>query len=137
LPGPSEEDWDLLRRQWFGSVYEIADIELQRRTWLAPPTPSPHWSYVEFCCCFPTTDQLKDAVEKGKLNEAEFNLLMALGRAITEHEPARGNHYDHPAILADPAWQAVVATAEKTRQELLQIVSDPSERSYLIGAQAT
>jgi hypothetical protein len=23
-----------LRRQWFGSVYEIADIEYQRRTWL-------------------------------------------------------------------------------------------------------
>jgi hypothetical protein len=97
--------------------------------------PSPHWSYVEFCCCFPSDDQLKFALDRGHLSEAEFDLLATLGRAITQHEPPQGNHYDHFAILADPAWQAVVAKAEKTLQELLLIVSDPTERSYLIGDQ--
>ena len=136
LSGPTQEDWANLRRQWFGSVHEIADIELQRNTWLAPPTPSPHWSYVEFCCCFPNDDQLKSALDRGHLSEAEFDLLASLGKAIGEHQPPQGNHYDHPAILADPAWQAVVANAEKARQKLLLIARDPEERSFLTGGQS-
>jgi hypothetical protein len=55
------EEWADLRRQWFGSVYEIADIERQRRTWLNPPNSGPHWSYVEFCCKYPDAGQFKFA----------------------------------------------------------------------------
>jgi hypothetical protein len=136
LSGPTEEDWANLRRWWFVSVHEIADIELQRRTWQVPPTPSPHWSYVEFCCCSPGSDQLKQALDSGNLSEAEFDLLASLGEALGEHQAPKGNDYNHPAILADPAWQAVAAKAEKTRQELLLIVSDPEERSSLTGGQS-
>jgi hypothetical protein len=42
------EEWANLRRWWFGSVYEVADMEFQRRTWLTPPTPSQHWSMCSF-----------------------------------------------------------------------------------------
>jgi len=119
LSGTTLEEWANLRRWWFGSVYEIADIELQRSTWLTPPTPSPHWSYVEFCCCFPDADQLKFALDRGNLSEAEFDLLISLRKAIGEHRPPQGNHYDHSAILADPAWQAVVANAEENSPKTL------------------
>jgi hypothetical protein len=111
-------------------------MELQRSTWLSPPTPSPHWSYVEFCCSFPQPDQLQFAFDRRHLSVSEFDLLTALGRAIAGHEPPQGDAYDHRAILADPAWRAVVATAERARQELLALTNDPIERSYLLGDQS-
>jgi hypothetical protein len=135
MSGSAREDWSSLRRQWFGSVYEIADIEFQCRTWLSPPTSSPHWSYIEFCCSYPQLDQLEFALNDGFLSRIEFDLLASLGRAIEEHRSPQGNDYDHSAILEDPTWHTVVAKAERARQELLRIVSDPNERSYLIGRQ--
>jgi hypothetical protein len=127
------EEWSNLRRRWFGSVSEIADLEFQRRTWLSPPTPSPHWSYVEFCCKYPDQAQLQFALNRGHLKPAEFALLADLGKAISDHEAPKGDCYDHPAILRDAAWLAVVTLAEATRKRLLAIATDPVERSYLIG----
>ncbi|CCD94101.1 hypothetical protein BRAO375_310001 [Bradyrhizobium sp. ORS 375] len=71
-----------LRRQWFGSVHEIADISYQRRTWLAPPIGSQHWCYVEFCYSYPDADQLQFARDCGYLISQEFNLLSATDEAI-------------------------------------------------------
>src|SRR5579872_4471932 len=87
LSDPAPEEWADLRCQWFGSVNEIANLEMQRSTWLAPPTPSPHWSYVEFCSKFPGTDQLEYALDRGHLSRAEFDLLAALCGAIGKHQP--------------------------------------------------
>jgi len=81
----ASEDLDDPRRQWFGSVYEIADIDYQRRTWLTPPTSSPHWSYVEFCCSYPDIDQLQFGRDRGHLNSKEFELLTALHEALVSH----------------------------------------------------
>jgi hypothetical protein len=44
---------DILREQWWGSLSEIADLALQRRTWLDPKNGNPHWSYVEFGYSYP------------------------------------------------------------------------------------
>jgi hypothetical protein len=131
LADTSAEDWANLRRWWFDSVYEIADIDYQRRTWLSPPDSSPHWSYIEFCCKYPGADQLRFARDRGHLSSEEFELLSALGEAILSHE-AKDN-YDHRAILEDPSWLAVVAKAETTRQQLLAITMDAIEQSYLKG----
>ncbi|SED53817.1 hypothetical protein SAMN05519104_3762 [Rhizobiales bacterium GAS188] len=127
------EEWANLRRWWFGSVYEIADIGFQRRTWLNPPTPSPHWSYVEFCESYPSADQLQFARTRGHLSTEEFELLAALGNAIARHKPPGGDWYAHLAILEDPAWHVVVAMAEQIRRQLLTLTDDPIERSYLLG----
>lgn len=120
-----------LRRQWFGSVYEIADIGYQRRTWLAPPTASPHWSYVEFCSSFPDADQLRFARDQGHLSSTEFDLLFAVGEAILSHRA--NDDCDSVAILEDPSWHAVVAKADTVRQQLLAITRDKVERSHLAG----
>jgi hypothetical protein len=102
---------------------------------LAPSRP--HCSYVEFCCTFPSSDQLQDALRQEGLSQTEYGLLRALDNAIIEHEPPNGDEYDHLAILADPAWQAVVVKAEVTRKELLLLVKDPIEHSYLLGDRST
>ena len=122
-----------LRRLWFGSVYEIADVEYQRRTWLTPPDSSPHWSYVEFCCSYPDASQLQFARDRGHLSAKEFELLAALDEALVSHKAPGGNDYAHRTILEDPAWHAVVAIAEGIRQQLLTLTVDPMERRYLMG----
>ena len=129
------EEWTNLRRWWFGSVYEIADIEYQRRTWLNPPTNSPHWSYVEFCCSYPDADQLQFARDRGHLSAKEFELLAAINEKLISYR-AR-DQYDNRAILEDRDWHALVAKAEQIRQQLLTLTVDPIEQSYLMGQMAT
>jgi hypothetical protein len=124
-----------LRDWWFGSVHEIADLEYRRQTWLNPPTPSPHWSYVEFRACFPKADQLDDARRRGFLSEKEHAIMMGVCNALSSqsYKPPGGKQYDHEAILADPAWHAVVAKADAARRRLLELITDPRERRSLLG----
>jgi hypothetical protein len=96
----NSEDRATLRRQWFCSVYEIDDIDYQRRTWLSPPNSSPHWSYIEFCSSYPDADQLKVARDSGHLNSEEFDLLVSLDEAILTYKAK--DEYDNRAILEDP-----------------------------------
>lgn len=135
MAGIAPEDLASLRCRWFGSVYEIADIGYQRRTWLTPPTASPHWSYVEFCCSYPDTDQLQFARDHGHLSAKEFDLLSAVDKAILSYRA--NDDYDNAAILEDPGWHAVVKKAETVRQQLLAITMDTVERSYLMGEMGT
>lgn len=125
------ETRQLLRCDWFSSVQELADLGLQKMTWLDPGNLNPHWSYVEFCCCYPMEGQLADAHEDGWLTDEEVHLLRTLNGAISAHSSPTGDNYDHQAILQDPAWLAVVALAERTRQRLLAIVENEDERSAL------
>jgi hypothetical protein len=127
----TSEDLANLRRQWFGSVYEIADMEYQRRTWLTPPNSSPHWSYVEFSCSYPDAGQLQFAQARGHISAKEFELLASLNEALISHRAT--DDYDNRAILGDPGWHAVVAKAEQVRQQLLTLTSDAVEQSYLMG----
>jgi hypothetical protein len=131
MTGITSEDLANLRRQWFGSVYEIADIDYQRRTWLTPPTSSPHWSYAEFCCSYPDDDQLQFARDRGHLNSKEFELLAALHEALISYIAT--DDHDNRAILEDPGWHAVVAKAEQIRQQLLTLTVDAVEQGYLKG----
>jgi hypothetical protein len=131
----NSEDRANLRRQWFGSVREMADIDYQRRTWLSPPDNNPHWSYIEFCSSYPDADQLKFAQDRRHLNAEEFELLIALGDAINSHKAK--DDYDNRAILEDPSWRAVVSKAEAIRQRLLALTVDAVERSYLSGKLGT
>ena len=124
-----------LRDWWFDSVREIADLDFQRRTWLNPPTPSPHWSFVEFRECFPKADQLDDAKRRGFLSAEEHAIMMDVHNALSlqSYKPPGGKEYDHEAILADPAWHAVAAKADAARRRLLELTNDPRERRSLLG----
>jgi hypothetical protein len=113
----------------------IADLDHQRRTWLNPPTPSPHWSFVEFRECFPKVDQLDDAKRRGFLSDAEHAIMTGVHDALSpqSYKPPGGKEYDHEAILADPAWRAVAAKADAARRRLLELTDDLRERRSLLG----
>ena len=126
---------DQLRTGWFGSVSEIADIELQRRTWLDPANQNPHWSYIEFVCSYPDYDQLYQAHREGWLSAQELKILEDLHRKLDAHSAPGGNEYDNAAVLADPEWHVVVAAAERAKQQLLSIVHKQCERETLLSVE--
>jgi hypothetical protein len=127
----SERPKETIRRNWFESVYELSDLGLQRRTWLDSSHRNPHWSYVEFVCSFPDEKQIDDAVLKEILSADEARTMRELWSKLSSHRAPGGNGYDHAAILEDPAWHEVVSQAERTRQQLLNLVSDAAEKEAL------
>jgi hypothetical protein len=129
---PDEAVAARLRRNWFFSVHEISDIGLQRRKWLDPENSNPHWSYVEFVESYPTSAQLRDALAHGRLSGDEFAVLSDLGQKLSQHFAPKGDDYDNAAVLGDPAWHAVVAFAQRAKQELLLTITDESERRVLL-----
>jgi hypothetical protein len=107
---------------WFEALREIADLDLQRQRWLDPANSNPHWSYVEFVCKYPDSDQLMDGSRRNYLSPAEATVLQEFGEMLYAHKSPNGNNYNHEAILNDPAWQEVVraAGAALKRLEALQ-----------------
>ena len=107
-----------LRTIWFEALKEIGDLDLQRERWLDPNNTNPHWSYVEFVCCYPTPDQLMDGSRKGYLSPAETIVLQDFGKILYAHKTPNEDDYDHKSILNDPAWHEVVVAAAATLQRL-------------------
>ncbi|HKS89540.1 MAG TPA: hypothetical protein VJR70_08890 [Stellaceae bacterium] len=122
-----------LRSSWFCQVHDIADIDLQRRTWLDATNLNPHWSYIEFVESYPDGDQLQHAVAQGWLTGKEFKVLNNLRCVLTEYSPPSKDYYDNAAVLDDPAWHAVVEEARRARQQLLTTTTNPQERESLLG----
>lgn len=125
----------------FGSVAELGDLAHQRATWLDPEMQNPHFSYVEFVECFYDAcggldaGLVKDApdapfsrlVREGILSSEERDLLWEVHLALAAYQEPDG-HYNHAAILDDPAWHSVVAVASSvtaTLQSLLAADDDP------------
>ncbi len=131
MSDPDPEIQRYLRCHWFSGVQELADLDLQKITWLDRQNSNPHWSYVEFCCSYPMEDQLAEAHAHRWLTDEEVHLLRTLNEAISAHSSPTGNDYDHEAILQDPAWLEVVELAKRTQQRLLAIVENEDERAAL------
>jgi hypothetical protein len=121
------------RKGWFGSLHQIADLDYQQRTWLNPPNPSPHWSHEGFREDVPNEHELDAGRRRGLLTEEEHAIMSSVYESVAAYEPPGGKEYDHEAILADPAWHAVVAKADAARRRLLELTDDPRERCSLLG----
>ena len=110
------ETRQILRRNWFSALVEIADLQLQRRTWLnSTNANNPHWSYIEFACSYPDNEQLAEGLEKGYLLPREAEILIAFGRVLMGYKPPKGDAWDNKAVLNDPAWHLVVKAAQKAK----------------------
>ncbi|HTT81318.1 MAG TPA: hypothetical protein VMF86_16725 [Stellaceae bacterium] len=123
-----------LRQNWFQSVQELSDLELQRRTWLNTSNTNPHWSYIEFVECYPLPDQLEDALDQGWLSRREFEVLTELGRLVGLHAAPSGDDFNNAAVLDDPAWHRVAAAAARAKQLLLPLIRDKHELDALTGS---
>lgn len=122
---------DQLRSWWFCLVAEIADIDLQRRTWLDRANQNPHWSYVEFASSYPDHDQILHARQQGWLTAREFEILNELRLLLDAYPPPGNDPYDNAAILDDPAWRSIVEAANRAKRQLLSATTDKHEEEVL------
>ncbi len=130
------------RRNWLGSIQEFADLDTQRRLWLDPELSNPHYTFVEYICCYfglgvfddPAAlgDAYSVAREDGLVTAEEAAAVEPFHAILDLYEAPGKDDYDHQAILADPKWGEVVAAAKSAQSALLPLIHDPEERRELM-----
>ena len=116
----SSEIGQRLRTQWFSALKEIADLELQRTTWLDAENQNPHWSYIEFVCCYPDRDQIQTGESEGWLSPTEAGILLDFGKTLLAYNAPGGKDYDHRSILDDIEWQTVTSKARAALGKMIE-----------------
>ncbi|MCR5871395.1 MULTISPECIES: hypothetical protein [unclassified Sphingomonas] len=126
------------RMQWLGSIQEFADGEAQHRRWLDRTNTNPHYSFVEYMCCYFDNLCLSDRGYDWAVKENLISLMEAAAVAefhqIVDAYHSPTNDYDHDAILADPAWAEVVEAAKRAQAALLCLIGDVDEQRSLTEA---
>ena len=131
------------RRNWLGSIQEFADLDTQQRLWLDPNASNPHYSFVEYMVCYfhglavfdnpaVSGDSYAGAREHGLVTAEEAAAVEPFHATLDAYEAPRKDDYDHQAILADPKWGEVVASAKLAQSALLLLIHDPKERRALM-----
>ena len=71
-----KDNW---RKRWLGSINELTSIELQRSSWLDNDNTNPHWSFVEFMCCYfddlVIDDNYKFELENNWITRTEYQII--------------------------------------------------------------
>ena len=109
--------WKILRDQWWKSLEELADLELQHR-WLDTENANPHWSYVELACTYPDAEMIQEAEKEGGVSPEEAKIFLSFGRTLTAYRAPNGDDYGHAEIFCDPAWRKITEAAETALQAL-------------------
>lgn len=136
-------DWVELRRnwrsQWLVSIQQFADIETQRKKWLDPTNTNPHWSFIEYMCCYFDDIGLNNGglgyegwVLEGLATRDEVEAVQRFHALADAYRAPNGDDYDDKAILEDPQWADVVGAAREAQQRLAQLITDPAELKLLL-----
>ena len=125
------------REQWLSSIQEISDLEFQKIAWLDGSNTNPHFSFVEYFCCYfddlGLADGYGDAIGEGLVSSEEFAAVEEY-HLIADKYKSPSNDYDHQAILTDPSWLEVVAAARTAQKRLAELIVDAEERRILLEA---
>lgn len=124
------------RTSWLSSIQEFADEASQRRLWLDPTNTNPHFSFVEYYCCYFDDLGLSDggydwAVNEKLLSEEEVTAV-ARFHQVADNYNSPTDDYDHKVILADAKWAEVVEAAQHAKSALLNLIVDPHEQRLLM-----
>ncbi len=133
----NQEQRESWRENWLGSIQEFADIEIQKRMWLDASNTNPHFSFVEYFCCYFDDLNLSSngyisALDSGLVNAKEV-AAVADFHQIADTYKSPTDVYDHQTILSDPLWLEVVAAALRAQSLLVELIDDPQERSALMN----
>lgn len=129
-----DTDKNLWRENWLGCINELTSIELQKKTWLDINQTNPHWSFVEFMCCYfddlYIDENYKNPLEKGWLTQQEFEIIANWHSALDKYKPLNNDDYDHIGILNDPKWLEIVKVGLLAKRELMVVLNE-KERNIL------
>jgi hypothetical protein len=136
-------DWIELRQhwrpRWLSSIQQFSDIETQREQWLNPTNTNPHWSFIEYMCCYFDDIGLSDTdigyegwIFRGLATREEVEAVQRFHALASAYNSPNGDDYDDRAVLADPQWHNVVVAAKAAQQKLAEILTDPEELKLLL-----
>jgi len=128
------------RANWLRSIQELADLEMQRATWLNPHSGNVHYSFVEYVeSYFSDLALAKDSggyparIAENLLSEEEAAAVCRFHVLFDSYKPPT-DWYDHDAILEDPKWLDVVDAAQTAQARLATIINDLIEKQSLLQA---
>jgi len=135
---PTEEEqrrrW---RWQWLTAIGAFANAEVQRDRWTDPNERNPYFSFVECMCSYFDDALMSDEgaferrMKAGHLSSEEAAVTVEFHAAAGAYGPPHDDDWAIKAILADPAWQKVVALAQEAQCRLLPLLSDQGDRAAL------
>lgn len=122
------------RERWLRSVNELTSLELQRKSWLDKTHTNPHWSFIEFMCCYfddlVIDDKYKYQLDKGWISNLEYELIEDWHIELDNYNAPNNDDYDNEAILNDPKWLEILEIGIKAKVELAKTL-DETERDFL------
>jgi hypothetical protein len=113
---------EIWRQNWLSSINELTSISLQTKSWLDLKNTNPHWSFVEFMCCY--FDNLFSKydyqyyIDNGWVSKHEYNIMKDWHEALDKYDSPANNDYDHNSILNDSKWLNIVKTGEIAKNAL-------------------
>lgn len=130
------------RVNWLSSIQELADLGMQRATWLNPHSGNRHYSFAEYVeSYFSDLALSKDGggyparIKEHLLSQDEAAAVSHFHAVFESYEPPT-DWFDHHAILEDPKWLGVVDAAQAAQARLATIINDPVERDSLLQPSA-
>ena len=126
------------RASWLSSIQELADMGMQRSTWLNPQSGNRHYSFVEYVESY-FSDLALSKDDGGYPRRIADNLLSQEEAAAVSHfhvlfdsYKPRTDRFDHQDILEDPNWHRVVEAAQAAQARLATMIDHPEERESLL-----
>jgi hypothetical protein len=126
--------WRLL---WLSSIQAFSDAETQKARWLDTGNRNPYFSFVECMCSYFDDANLgeENAFERrlasGYLTPEEIEATAEFHALAAGYDSPSKDDYDHATIINDPAWIAVVDSAQAAKARLLALITDDEERRTL------
>jgi hypothetical protein len=125
------------RFNWLSCIAQLTSIDLQRTSWLDARNQNPHWSFVEFNCCYFDDCRLSEGYSKlindSFVTQEEYLVLHDWHRDLDKYNAPTNDQRDHEKILSDSRWLRVVEIGNAARQQLESILTN-DEKSILLNA---
>lgn len=124
------------RERWLNSINELTSLNLQKQSWLDKSHKNPHWSFVEFMCCYFDDLTLKDnyeyALKEGFVTRQEFEIIEPWHINLDNYQSPNNDDYDNCAILNDPEWLKIIATGVTAKSKLIEILSESEQKRLTV-----
>jgi hypothetical protein len=128
----TSSDRNLWRERWLGCINELTSLDLQKKSWLDTTHTNPHWSFVEFLCCYfddlGIDDNYKYPLDKCWLTDQEFEIIKDWHEALEKYDSPKNDDYDHVAILNDPKWLAILQSGLTIKDKLASTLNETEKK---------
>ncbi len=130
----TNNDRDLWRQRWLHCINQLTSLELQKASWLDMTHSNPHWSFIEFMCCYFDElfidDNYKYPLDKSLVTQKEYDIIKDWHEEIDKYSAPKNDDYNNQAILNDPKWLDILQSGVNVRNKLAETLNE-SEKQYL------